>query len=171
MLAYITGVAGSGKSTLRDHLEHTGYRAVDADEGFCAWFDLRGDLVPTMPLELRTPDWYAGHRWQLLEEPLAALWKESESDLGFLLGVADNAEQMGRYFAVKLYLTAAPDVICDRLRKRDGDPYDTRFAAFPSAEAWQQAAEKRWIGQGYIALDSSGAPIDTAAEMMRMVQS
>ncbi len=50
MLIYITGVAGSGKSTLREELEQRGHRAEDADESFCAWFDQDGRQVPTMPL-------------------------------------------------------------------------------------------------------------------------
>ncbi len=169
MLIYITGVAGSGKSTLREELERRGHRAEDADEGFCAWFDQDGQRVPTMPLHLRSPDWYANHHWRLLTERVRALADECASDVGFLLGVAANADEMAPYFASAFYLTADTDVICERLRTRDGEAHDVRFAAFASARDWQESAEQHWRSQGLAALDSSGTPSDVADALIRLV--
>ncbi len=169
MLIYITGVAGSGKSTLREELEQRGHRAEDADEGFCAWFDHDGHQVPTMPLHLRTPDWYANHRWCLLTERVSAFADECANDVGFLLGVAANADEMAPYFASAFYLTADTDVIRERLRSRDGEAHATRFAAFSSARDWQESAEQHWRSQGFAALDSSGTPSDVADALIRLV--
>jgi hypothetical protein len=169
VLVYITGVAGSGKSLLREELERKGYRAEDADEGFCAWFAHDDRRVPTMPLQLRTPDWYADHRWRLLPEPVGGLAEECADRVGFLLGVAANADELAPLFSARLYLTADSDVIRERLRSRDGDGYDTRFAAFASVEEWQAVSEQHWSAQGYARLDSSGTPTAVVDALIQLV--
>ncbi len=169
MLIYITGVAGSGKSTLRQELERKGYPAEDADDGFCSWFDSDGNQVPTLPLHLRTPEWYAGHRWCLLPERVRAFAAACEGGLGFLLGVASNATEMASHFGAAFYLTADTDLIRERLRKRDGAAHTTRFAAFPSVKHWQQSAEQVWVKQGYMPLDGSGLQAEVADALLRAV--
>jgi thymidylate kinase len=169
VLVYITGVAGSGKSTLRAELESRGYRAADADAGFCAWFDHDDCRVPTMPLHQRTPDWYANHRWRLLTEPVSGLADQCANGVGFLLGVAANADELAPFFSARLYLTADSDVILERLRSRDADGYDTRFAAFASVEEWQAVAEQHWSAQGYARLDGSGTPTAVADALIELI--
>jgi shikimate kinase len=169
MLVYVTGVPGSGKSTLRGELERLGYRAHDADEGFCAWFDLHGQLVPTLPLSERTPEWYAGHQWRLLADRVRELSEERLNGVGFLLGVAANAHELSAYFDHAFYLTAETDVIVERLRRRDGPAYATRFDGAASVEDWNATRERGWAGLGYTALDGSGAPADVAEALIRLV--
>lgn len=162
MLVHVTGIPGSGKSTLRAELERRGYRAVDADEGFCAWFDQEGRVVAELPLSERTPGWYAQHRWRLLAEPVQELAGACADGLGFLLGVAANAGELSAYFDRGFYLTAGTEVIVARLRGRDGEAYATRFAASASVREWQRAAEQRWTAGGYAPVDASGTPGDVA---------
>lgn len=169
MLVYITGVAGSGKSTLRDELERKGYRAEDADEAFCAWFDADGNQVPTLPLTLRTPEWYATHRWRLLPQRVSSFAEACSNSLGFLLGTATNADDLAPYFGAAFFLTAETDLIHQRLRVRDGAAHATRFAAFASVREWQQSAERWWVKQGYAPLDSSGTPTEVADSLLQLV--
>jgi dephospho-CoA kinase len=169
MLIYITGVAGSGKSTLREELERKGYPAEDADDGFCAWFDNDGNPVPTLALHLRTPEWYASHRWRLLPEHVSDFADACANSVGFLLGVAANADELASYFRAVFYLTADTDLIHERLRNRDGSAHATRFAAFPSVKDWQQSAEQQWVRQGYAPLDSSGTPTEVADALIRLI--
>jgi hypothetical protein len=169
MLIYVTGVAGSGKSILRQELEQRGYRAEDADEGFCAWFDADGNQVPTLPLPRRTPAWYASHRWRLLPEPVSGFAEACATGLGFLVGIAANADEMAPYFGAAFFLTADTDLIQDRLRVREGAAHATRFAAFASVGEWQQSAEQWWVSLGYAPLDSSGTPSEVADTLLQRV--
>jgi hypothetical protein len=168
MLIYITGVAGSGKSTLRDELTSRGYRAEDGDSGFCAWFDEHNDRVPTMPLHLRTQAWYAAHQWRLLPERVSELATRCTDSVGFLLGVAANPEDVADSFTACYYLTADADTIEQRLKTRDGESYSTRFAAFASVRAWQQSAEETWETYGYLPLDSARPSSELADELLRL---
>jgi AAA domain len=171
MLIYVTGVAGSGKTTLRAELQERGHRARDADEGFCAWFDADGNQVPTLALHLRTPRWYMNHRWRLLPERVAEFAHDCETGLGFLLGVATNADEMAPYFGALVYLTADAELIRDRLRDRDGTAHATRFAAFASVRDWQHAQEQHWVKQGYTPLDSAADPSAVAEKLLCILAS
>lgn len=169
MLIYITGVAGTGKSTLREELERRGYLARDADEGFCAWFDRHGNRVPTVPLQLRTPEWYASHSWRLLPERVREFAAAGEGRLAFLLGLSANANELAAHFEAAFFLTADPDLILERLQVRDGAAHATRFAAFPSVRAWQQSAEQWWVKEGYAPLDSSVSPSEVVDALIHRI--
>lgn len=167
MLVYVTGIAGSGKSTLRSELQRRGYRAIDADEDLCAWFDAAGNQVPTLPLNLRAAAWYRDHTFRLIEERVAAFADVGEGGIGFVLGVAANADDMTPYFQDRFFLTADTEIVLERLRTRDGAAHATRFAGFDSAKEWQQFAESRWTQKGYTPIDSSGTPADVADNLLR----
>jgi hypothetical protein len=96
MLIYVTGVAGTGKSTLRVAPERRGYRAQDADESLCAWLDANGNEVPALPLELRTPEWYSSHSFALIPKRVEALENACIDGLGFVLGLASNGACQAR---------------------------------------------------------------------------
>lgn len=162
MLVHVTGIPGTGKSTVRDALERRGLRAADADEGFCAWFDQDGQVVAELPLAERTPEWYAQHRWRLVIDPVRELARECADGVGFLLGVAANAGELSAYFDRGFYLTADTAVIIARLRDRDGEAYATRFAAAASVSEWQASAEQSWAAGGYEPIDASGPPGEIA---------
>lgn len=169
MLVYVTGVPGSGKSTLRDELERLGHRAQDADEGFCAWFDADGHRVPTLPLSERSTDWYAVHQWRLLSDPVRDFAADCANGVGFLLGVAANADELSAYFGRAFYLTAETDVIVERLRHRDGAAYGTRFTGALSVQDWMAVRERSWASLGYTPLDGSGTPAEVADALVRLV--
>jgi cytidylate kinase len=170
MLIYITGVAGSGKSTLREELTRIGYQAQDADEAFCAWFDEDGYQVPTLPLPERTPEWYATHSYRLLPERVSEFAHQCDGTVGFLLGIASNTVELSSQFAANFYLTADASIILERLRGRDGAAYATRFAAFSSVQEWQTTGgENGWVKQGYTPIDSSRAPADIAATLLTLI--
>jgi hypothetical protein len=102
---------------------------------------------------------------------VSQLAAECTSGVGFLLGVAANADELESCFAAAYYLTADVDLIRQRLHARDGDGHATRFAAYASVSDWQHSAEKRWSNRGYLPLDSSRPPSEIADELLRHLDS
>ncbi len=168
MLVHVTGVAGSGKSKLRVQLEARGLVAADSDDGLCAWFDSSGAQVPTLDLRERTPDWYANHVWRLLPGEIDQLTLTCAVGVGFLLGVFADTAALRERFGARFFLTAPNDLIQARLRDRDGDGYDTRFAAFGGAAKWQAVAETYWAGEGYLPLNAARPVTEVADELLAL---
>jgi hypothetical protein len=169
MLVHVAGVAGSGKSTLKTELAARGYVAEDSDSGFCAWFDQSGNQVPNLDMKDRTPQWYRDHAWLLLPDKAEVLAQACADRLGFLLGIFGDPSAVGERFAARFYLTAPIAVIQDRLKARDGDGYDTRFAAHGSAEKWLEYGETYWTGKGYVPLDADRPPAEIADQLLALV--
>jgi predicted kinase len=58
MLVWVTGLSGTGKSSVAERLRELGHRSVDADDdGMSGWRShASGEIVPSPPIEERPPD-------------------------------------------------------------------------------------------------------------------
>jgi predicted kinase len=169
MLVHVTGVAGTGKSTLRVQLQAHGLVAVDSDDGLCAWFDSSGTQVPTLALGDRTHDWYEDHVWRLLPGKIEQLTLSCADGVGFLLGVFGDDAALRECFDARFFLTAPNDLIRARLKQRDGDGYDTRFLPYGGAAKWQETAETYWASVGYVPLNVARPVAEVADELLARV--
>jgi hypothetical protein len=85
----LTGMPGSGKSTLVKELVRTGLQAIDLDEP--SWSEY-GDLDASTQAKLGT-----GRRdWVWREQPVAELLESAEADLLFVAGCAPKPGQVLR---------------------------------------------------------------------------
>jgi thymidylate kinase len=114
----LTGISGVGKSTLAAELAARGHRAVDLDTPeFSEWVEV-GDAAaaPGPPVE-------PGRDWMWREDRVEALLS---ADQGGVLYVSGCAANMGRFmprFDEVILLSAAPDVIAQRLATRTTNRY------------------------------------------------
>jgi shikimate kinase len=102
----LTGMSGTGKSSLIAELAALGYRALDVDDA--GWTE-------------RAPD--GGWIWQ--EDVVERFLKEDEDDEAvlFLSGCAESQVRFYPLFDHIVLLSAPPDVILQRLRLRKNNPY------------------------------------------------
>jgi len=110
MRVLITGMSGTGKSTLVRELRRRGLRAFDADED--------GFSEPR-----------AGGRWGWRAERVAALLGEPRDGRLFFAGCSE--EQAALPFDYRVLLTAPVDILVARLRTRAGN----RYGQGPAEEA------------------------------------
>lgn len=107
----ITGMSGTGKSSVIEQLAALGHRAIDADSP--AWSEWAPMPVPGAfpgtPTEL---DWI----WR--EEKMQALLDEPGPEPLFVSGCAPNQGQFHDRFDHIVLLRAAPEVIIDRVTTR-----------------------------------------------------
>ncbi len=103
----LTGMSGTGKSSIIAELRRLGYRAVDMDEPGWSAYD---------------PD---GHQlWR--EEPLARLLAADRSEHLFVSGCAENHVKFYPQFDHVVLLSAPVDVIRERLAIRTSNSYGKR---------------------------------------------
>ena len=114
----ITGMSGTGKSTVIAELVARGYKAIDADYGGLS-------EVIAVPDDVRT-GLDPGHDWVWREDRIHALLSTDDADVLFLAGCAPNQGRFYPQFNHIILLSAPAHVIVQRLTTRSTNPYGSR---------------------------------------------
>jgi dephospho-CoA kinase len=99
----LTGMSGTGKSTVIGALAACGYRCVDTDDGWCE------------PL----PD--GRQRWR--EDAIERLLAAEGTGVLFVAGCEENQARFHPRFDVIILLSAPAEILAERLASRTGNPY------------------------------------------------
>jgi shikimate kinase len=99
----LTGMSGTGKSSVIEGLAARGYKAVDTDDGWCE------------PL----PD--GRQRWR--EDAIEQLLATEDTGVLFVAGCEENQVRFHPWFDVIILLSAPAEVLAGRLAARTGNPY------------------------------------------------
>ena len=99
----LTGMSGTGKSSVVRALTARGYKAVDTDDGWCE------------PL----PD--GRQRWR--EGAIGELLDTEDADVLFVAGCEENQVRFHPRFDHIVLLSAPPEILLERLATRDDNPY------------------------------------------------
>lgn len=99
-LIYITGIAGTGKSTVLKELRARGYEVHDADENLSSWeHKVTRERVSTSDHKLTTDaKFFEEHDWYMDKEGVRKLAKNASSQTIFLCGSVANESEVWPYF-------------------------------------------------------------------------
>ena len=99
----LTGMSGTGKSSVVQALAARGYKAVDTDDGWCE----------------QLPD--GRQRWR--EDAIEQLLALEDADMLFVAGCEENQVRFHPRFDVIILLSAPAKILARRLTSRTGNPY------------------------------------------------
>jgi shikimate kinase len=104
----VTGMSGTGKSTVLAELARRGHRVVDADHGWA--------------VEVASPDG-SGTEQLWREDRMAALLAEDGAGYLFVAGCAANQVKFYDRFAAVVLLSAPLEVLVERIATRTGNRF------------------------------------------------
>lgn len=99
----LTGMSGTGKSSVIRELATLGYQAIDADDGWCE----------------QLPD--GRQRWR--EDAIAGLLDTEDADVLFIAGCEENQVRFHPRFDLIILLRTPAQTMIGRLAARTGNPY------------------------------------------------
>ncbi|MDR0343609.1 MAG: hypothetical protein LBI49_10985 [Nocardiopsaceae bacterium] len=141
----ITGMSGTGKSSLIASLAALGYKAVDTDDGWC---------------EPR-PD----GRQQWREDAIGSLLATEDADVLFVAGCEENQVKFYSQFDHIVLLSAPADVLTGRLATRTNNPFGKSADEFRRFLADLQEVEPRLRTSADCEIDTS-SPLPEVVEVL-----
>jgi dephospho-CoA kinase len=148
----ITGMSGTGKSTLILELAARDYKAVDADD--CSEYG-PGDALPGE--QAGAPEWI----WR--EDVIRELLSTEDADVLFLSGCASNQVRFYNQFDHIVLLSAPAPVLVERLATRTTNPYGKRPEEVAEVLHNQQTVEPLLRNVATLELDAR-APVEELLE-------
>ena len=168
MLIFITGVAGSGKSTLCENLAGRGLRAYDADDEISRHVRIAdGVPVASPPRHEQTPQWVREHEFRFDLGRLCAIAAQATpEEPAFVLGAAYGDCEAVKLADLAFYLHVDRAELGRRLAGRSPDAYGSAPHELESIFTWHASAADRYERLGARRLDASRPAGQIADELL-----
>ncbi len=162
MKIIITGIAGTGKTTVLSELQKYGYVVIDLDAtGMCIWKNIAtGEITEYGPTG-RDQKWINEHGWYCNIETLKKLLSciREDKDI-FVAGVSENIEEVVAEFDKVFFLNASDDVIKQRLLKRTNNHFGKKEDEQEAIFAWRTELMNKI--KNFTEVDASKSPNEIA---------
>ena len=159
-LVWISGVSGSGKSTVCGILKGRGHVAVDADwEGYCRWVHRGSAEVLTDPPHVVPPGWLERFGWMIDVGRVQSLAAASAESVAFLGVHAENAADIAPHADRIVCLAIDEGTLRHRLQTRTSNDFGKNPDELAAAVARHHEIEAELDAMGAVTIDST-RPLD-----------
>ena len=170
---YITGIAGSGKSTMSKELTALGYRAHDIEDDKCGLFMMVRKDTGERFMDYDNSDLQKvkNARWVCDLVKLKELIKKQSDELAFYCGVASDNTTLMHFFDLSILLRASPEVLNNRLLLREGtDDFANTLPGRKRVLGHKNEREEKMIKAGMIPVDADANPKEVALKIIDLVE-
>ena len=170
---FITGVAGSGKSSICKELNKLKYKAYDIEEITDMFKMIRKDTgkdyedYDNADIEkVKNADWICD------KDRLKKLLKKQKEEKVFYCGIASNNDEIYSLFDKVILLKAGPRVICERLSSREGTD---NMGNTPESREWVLGWKEWWENkvikkQGVAVVNADDTLINVAEKIIKLAE-
>src|SRR5262249_37857794 len=154
-LIYVTGISGSGKTTVQAELTRRGYTAFDTDEDEIAQWThkVNGAITPLLADAHRTPEFLLANEWRAEPEPVRLLANESAGRTAFLCGHVGNEDEVWSYFDNVFQLSIDEATLRRRIATRTAHDFGRRPHELELLLAWHQIIDDHYLRLGATVID------------------
>ena len=163
-LCWVTGVSGTGKSTIVRELQHAGELAWDGDD-FSSWRDRETGGAVASPARLPV-GWVAQHAWVIDPAAVRRCRVEAAGRMGYLAGGSENEADVWDQFDAVVYLVASDDTLRQRLATRTDNDFGKRDEELAMVLGWNAVREQRYRGVGAVTVDAT-RPLPEVVQAVR----
>lgn len=154
----ITGMSGTGKSSVIARLAELGYKAVDTDDG--GYFEL------VDPDEATRRQFGDGKEWRWRADRIAALLDTEDADVLFFSGTSSGQSRFYPRLDRIVLLTAPDPVMAERMRTRTNNPYGHDEADVERQLALKPIVEPMLRRAAHVVIDTRGPLDDVVARVL-----
>jgi len=162
MKIFITGIAGTGKTTVLSELQKHGYVVIDLDAtGICIWKNIVTGEITEYGLTGRDQKWFSENGWYCNIDTLKKLLSCIREDKDvFVAGVSENIEDVVVEFDKVFFLNASDNEIKKRLTNRTNNHFGKKEDEQEAILSWR--AELMSKIKNFIEVDANKTPAEIA---------
>ena len=152
----ITGISGTGKSTVNAELKARGYESYDGDEDHLAeWYNIETGQLVKVTIEECTPEFLLHHSRDISREIVEWLAARASGKKVFLCGAHENEGQLQDLFAATFGMVLDEGALTRRLATRSNNDW----GKLPHELAYSLAFKEKWYENaqkfGYVMIDAA----------------
>ncbi len=167
MKVYVTGIAGTGKTTVFEELVKKGFYAISIDEtdDLCSWVNKETKEKVKRKVELNR-DFTSKHQWLCDVDYLKKLI-DVNADPVFVLGVTSNQNDYLGLFDRVLLLKCKPEVFLGRIKSRTNNEFGKDSTVQEHMLMWYEEFENKLLTKGAIPIDVDKPINEVVDEVIR----
>ena len=152
----ITGVAGSGKSSVCGELRNRGYKAYDIEDmkGFFAMIDKATGKIADNHNNKNLQS-VKHHDWICNKSKLKELARNNAKGIVFYCGTASNIDELLSLFDEIFLLKASPKILRERLNMRKLKDFGSTYEIQEWILSWKKWWEDHMREKGAIVIDAN----------------
>lgn len=164
---YITGVAGSGKTSVCAELAKRGYRAYNIEEikGLFSALDRRTGK-PFVNYNDDDFEMVKYHDWKCDKNGLQELMQKNDESISFYCGIASNTDEILPLFHRSVLLKASPQAIRKRLIERKNNNFAKTYEVREWVLGRKDFFEDHMKAKGAIVIDADQSLPDVADDII-----
>lgn len=164
---YITGISGTGKTTVHEELKKKGLHSISLDEtdGLCCWVNKETGEKIERKIDLNK-DFTSKHDWICDTEYLKKLLAK-DTDWVFVLGMPSNQDDFLDMFDKILLLQCKSETFLHRLTHRTNNEFGKDKSLQETILGWYQEFENKMLAKGAISIDTEKPIAEVVEDVLK----